>query len=178
MMSAAVVSASVLQLLLAATFFLIPVVGRGRGPAAQAAAGAEVARQGLAAGLLARHRIDFGASRASVVVAMSIGGCLVVLAVLNLAGSDTGRVLTWIFQGIVFVLGCVIMPGEVFTTRYLEAAARRSGDPELRALDVAALVGAAAREYPGWFRAVVAARFALATLGSLAVIALLVLPTD
>lgn len=176
-MPIAVLSASILQLLLAGTFFLIPVVGRRHGPAAQTAAETEVARQGLPPALLARHRIDFGASRASVVIAMSIGLCLIALAWLNLSGIDTGRILSWIFQAVVFVLGCLIMPGEVFTTRFLEASARKSGDLELRGLNVKALVDAAVVAYPPWFRTVVATRLVLATLGSLAVIILLAMPS-
>lgn len=74
------------------------------------------------------------------------------------------------------MLGCVIMPGEVFTTRYLEAAARKSDDPELRGLDVQAVVDAAVGAFPTWFRPVITARFVLATLGSLAVVILLALP--
>ncbi|TMR21338.1 hypothetical protein ETD86_15680 [Nonomuraea turkmeniaca] len=176
MIPIAVLSASLLQLLLAGTFFVIPVVGRRLGPAAQRAAEAEVARQGIPGAVLARHRIDFGASQASVVLAMSIGVCLVALALLNLSGSGTGRILSWIFQAVVFVLGCVIMPGEVFTTRYLQAAARKSDDPSLRGLDVEAFVEAAVKAYPSWFRGVIAARLVLATAGSLLVIGLLAMP--
>ncbi|MGR6917952.1 hypothetical protein ACU635_27235 [[Actinomadura] parvosata] len=175
-MPVAVLCASILQLLLAGTFFVIPVVGRRRGPDAQRAAETEAARQGIPGAVLARHRIDFGASRASVVVAMSIGGCLVALALLNLNGSGTGRILSWIFQAVVFVLGCVIMPGEVFTTRHIKAAARKSDDPDLRGLDVEAFVEAATKAYPSWLPGVIAARFVLATAGSLLVIILLAMP--
>ncbi|WP_326626697.1 hypothetical protein OIE67_29985 [Nonomuraea fuscirosea] len=63
---------------------------------------------------------------------MSIGVCLAALALLNLSGSGTGRILSWIFQAVIFVLGCVIMPGEVFTTRYIKAAFHKSDDPSLR----------------------------------------------
>ncbi|TYB57477.1 hypothetical protein FXF51_40640 [Nonomuraea sp. PA05] len=171
-----VLCASLLQFLLAGTFFVIPAVGRRRGPVAQRAAEDEVARQEISAAVLARHRIDFGASRASVVLAMSIGACLVVLALLDLSGSGTVRILSWMFQGVVFVLGCVIMPGEVFTTRYLKAVARKSDDPSLRSLDVEAFVDAAAKAYPSWFRGVIAARLVLATAGSLVVISLLAMP--
>ncbi|MEU8403597.1 hypothetical protein AB0C28_51205 [Nonomuraea sp. NPDC048892] len=176
MMPIAVLSAAILQLLLAGTFFVIPVVGRRLGPDAQRAAEADIARQGLPAALLARHRIDFGASRASVVLAMSIGVCLAALALLNLSGSGTGRILSWIFQAVIFVLGCVIMPGEVFTTRYIKAAFHKSDDPGLRGLDVEAFVDAAAGAYPSWFRGVIAARLVLATVGSLLVIVALALP--
>jgi len=93
-----------LQLALAATFVVIPAVGRRCGPYAQWAAESEVARQKVPAAVLAEHRINFGASRTSVVVAVSIGLCLAALASLNLAGNQGGRIVSWIFLPIVFIL--------------------------------------------------------------------------
>jgi hypothetical protein len=46
----------------------------------------------------------------------------------------------------------------------------------LRGIDVKAFVDAARGAYPGWFGFVVAARLALATVGSLLVIVLLAVP--
>jgi hypothetical protein len=171
-----VVLASLLQFLLAATFLILPAVGRLRGPDAQRAAEADVARQDFPVAVLAQRRIDFGASRASVVLAVAIGLCFATLGALDLAGSEVGRTLSWICQPIILVLGAVIMPGEVFTVRYVESAFEKSGDPALRGIDVKAFVDAARGAYPGWFGFVVAARLALATVGSLLVIVLLAVP--
>jgi hypothetical protein len=151
--------AAILQFLLAATFVAIPIAGMRFGPRAQRAAEAEITRQGHPVTALRQHKVDFAASRASVVIATGIGVVFAVAASLNLAGHET---LSWIVQPIVFVLGLVIMPGEVFTTRYLKAALPQE-------IDAAALTGAAAREFPLWTRAVIAARFALATVGSVLV---------
>lgn len=177
MAPSAVLSASALQLLLSATFLIIPATGRRRGPAAQRAAESEVAKQGFAPEMLARHRINFSASAGSVLAADAIGVALAALAVLNLTGDHSGRILSWIFQPILLLLGVVIMPGEVFTTRYIQAAFRESGDAALSGIDVAAFVDAAARAYPGWLRPVMIARLVTATAGSLLVVVLLALPS-
>ncbi|MFL6122219.1 hypothetical protein [Actinophytocola sp.] len=164
---------ALVQFLLAVTFVVMPVVGMRHGAAAQQAAEADVARQGFPVAVLAERRIDFGASRGSVVVAVAIGVCLAVLAVLNLAGSDLGRVLTWVLQPILFVAGLVIMPGEVFTARYVGAAFQKAG---LRDIDVRAFVDAASAAYPSWTRPVILTRFLLTMVGSILVVILLALP--
>lgn len=172
-----VVVASILQLALAATFVLIPVAGAFHGPRAQRAAETEVVRQGFPATLLAERGINFGTSRASIAVAVAIGLGLATLASLNLAGNGAGQLLSWIFQPIVLILGCVIMPGEVFVTRFVTSAFAKSGDPTLRNLEAAAFVNAAVTTVPAWYRYVIALRLVLATVGSLLVIILLAIPS-
>lgn len=161
---------ALLQVLLAVTFVVIPVVGARHGPAAQRAAENDVTRQGFPVTVLAERGVDFGASRGSIVAAVAIGMCFATLALLNLAGDDVGRILTWILQPLLFVAGLIIMPGEVFTTRYVEAAFRKAG---VRDINVGAFVDAASAAYPPWFRSVIVTRFVLATLGSVLVVVLL-----
>jgi hypothetical protein len=108
------------------------------------------------------------------VAALAIAVCFAALATLNLAGNDIGRILTWILQPLLFVAGLVIMPGEVFTARYLDAAFRKAG---VHDLDVHAFVNAASAAYPAWTRPVIITRFALATLGSVLAVILLALPS-
>lgn len=169
-----VVLAVLLQFLLAVTFVVIPIVGARHGPAAQRAAENNVTGQGFPVTMLAERGVNFGASRGSVVAASAIGVCFAVLAALNLAGSDTGWLLTWILQPLLFIAGLIIMPGEVFTTRYVEASFRKAG---VRDVNVRAFVDAANAAYPPWLRSVIVTRFALATLGSILVVILLALPS-
>ncbi|MFK0244642.1 hypothetical protein ACIQUM_08085 [Amycolatopsis azurea] len=166
------------QFLLAATFFVIPVVGVRRGAAAQREAESELARQGAPVTVLARYGINFGATRGSVVLAMSIGVLFAALAMLTLSGNAMAETLTWILQPIVLVLGCLIMPGEVFVVRSIESTFRKSGDAVTRSIDVEALVATVRRRFPGWFRHVILARFVLATLGSALVLVLLAISSD
>ncbi|WHT20240.1 hypothetical protein N8J89_03970 [Crossiella sp. CA-258035] len=162
-----------MQALLAVTFWLIPFAGARHGAAAQRAAEGEVVRQGFPAAVLTGRGVDFGASAASLVLAASIGLAFAVLGALNLAGADLGRILTWIAQPIILVLGLIVMPGEIWTTRFVGAAFRKSGDPAVRDLDVGSMVEAARRAYPAWLPLAVITRFALATAGSVLVMVLL-----
>lgn len=171
-----VLIAGVLQLLLAATFVIVPLGGARYGVAAQRAAEADLGRQGRPVDLLSDHGIDFTASRASIAIACSIGVVLTILAVLVLAGSGPGRIATWVAMAVMLLLGLVIMPGEVFTTRYVTAVFRKSDDPRLEGMDVAAFVNAAAGQFPSWLLLAIAARFALATVGSATVVVLLAIP--
>lgn len=165
-----VVLAAVLQFLtvvpfLVGTFFVL-VYGAG----AQAAAEAEAVRQGFPAGTLAAHGINFGGSVSELPLAIGIALVLATLALLNLAGKRLGRILSWIFQPILFVAGCLIVPGQVFTAQLLEV-------PALPRLDVPALVDAAMQAMPGWLLYANVAKLILTTAGSLLVIVLLALPS-
>jgi hypothetical protein len=172
-----VVLAAVLQLLTAVPFLLGSAVVLVYGADAQAAAEAEVARQGIPAGILADHGVSFGSNRAELPFAIAIVVVLAALAVLNLTGDRNGRILSWIFHPVLFVAGCIIIPGQVFTTGYLEAAFKKSGDAALERIDVQALVDAAADVMPSWLLSVNVGKLVLTTLGSLLIITLLAVPS-
>lgn len=175
----AVTAAAALQLLLAATFLAGFVAVLVSGAHAQAAAEAELTRQGLPPGLLAAHGVRFDDSGVvQRALALVIALALTALALLNLAGNRLGRLLSWVGHPVLVVAGSVIIPAQVFTTRVLTAAFRDSADPALHRVDVTALVAAAARAYPGWLPAVDVAKLVLATAGSLGVVVLLALPVS
>jgi hypothetical protein len=169
--------AAVLQLLLAATFLIMPTLAYLYGTRAQAAAEADVARQGFPADVLARNHINFGEGAVGLVVAVAIAVALVALASLNLAGNPAGRIGSWILQPLLFIAGVLILSRQVFTARFLASAFKRSGDATLAGIDVQAFVDAATGAYPAWFPYVVSARFGLATMGSLLIIVLLAVPS-
>jgi hypothetical protein len=168
--------AAVLQLLLAATFLIMPTLAYMYGARAQAAAEAEVVRQGFPADVLARNNVQFGEGAVGLLLAVAIAVGLVALAVLNLAGNPAGRIGSWILQPLLLIAGGLILSRQVFTARFLASAFRNSGDATLAGINVRAFVDAAADAYPAWFPYVVSARFVLATLGSLLVIILLAVP--
>jgi hypothetical protein len=172
-----VFAAATLQFLLAAAFVLMPIAGHRYGQAAQCAAEEDVARQGFSPTLLAQNRVSFTAEAAGSAISVGIALCMAALGVLNLAGNETGRLLTWILQPILFVAGGLTTAGQVFTVAYVRSAFRKSADATLQRIDVKSFAGAAVRAFPGWFRPLVAARFALATLGSAAIVVLLALPS-
>jgi hypothetical protein len=100
---------------------------------------------------------------------------LVTPAGLNLYGSRAGRVLSWVFQPMLFAAGALIVPGRVFVAPLLEAAV--AGDAVLGRADVPALVDAAMRAMPGWLIPANVAKLALTTVGSALVVVLLALPS-
>ncbi|TDD38224.1 hypothetical protein E1286_36530 [Nonomuraea terrae] len=162
-----------LQLLLATTFLVLPVTVWFTGEAAQRAAEAEVARQGHAPGVLARHGIRFAERAWEFGLALAIGAVLATLGALNLAGDETGRLLSWVVTPLVLAGAGFVTTSQVFATRYTEAALAKSGDPAARALDARRVIAAASSGFPSWLRPLVVVRFVLTTAGSLLVIVLL-----
>ncbi|WP_283135832.1 hypothetical protein [Rhizohabitans arisaemae] len=175
-MPTSVLIASTLWFLLAATFLIIPVIAYRYGDAAQRAAEAELARQRFPAEILAKHGVKFRESALETLFPFGIAVCVTVLASLNLAGNEVGRIGSWILGPILLIGGGFITAGQVFAARAVESAFGKSGDPTLRDVDVRAMVGAAAAEFPAVLRPLIIARFLLTTLGSLLVVVLLVTP--
>lgn len=172
-----VLFASLLQLLLAATFLILPAVAYRHGTAAQQAAEAQVAKQGVPGSILAQHRVRFAESAAEILFPVAIALCLATLASLNLAGSQAGRIGTWILQPILLIGGGVITASQVFVVRFIQSAFSKSDDTRLRDLNVNAFVEAAAAAFPAWLRPLQAARLVLVTAGSLLVVILLAVPS-
>jgi hypothetical protein len=172
-MSVPVLFAAVLQLLLAATFVALPVAVARSGAAAQDAAEAEVARQRGPADTLAALGIRLTERPAEFLLAIAVAAILTTLGSLNLAGTDAGRLLSWIIEPLVLIAVGLVTAGQVFATRYTQAAFARSPDPAIRALDATAVMRAAMGAMPSWVRPVVVFRFALVIAGSPAILVLL-----
>jgi hypothetical protein len=108
---------------------------------------------------------------------VGIAVCLATLASLNLAGNEVGRITSWVLQPIMLIVGGLVTAGQVFAVRYVTSAFMASDDPTVRGIDVKAFVDAAPDAFPAWLRYLVAARFVLATAGSLLIIVLLATPS-
>ncbi|WIX98395.1 hypothetical protein QRX60_30545 [Amycolatopsis mongoliensis] len=172
-----VVLAALTQVLTAVPFLLSIIVVRAVGAEAQAAAEAELSRQGLPPSLLAGHGVSFGSDTAETPLPGAIIVVLVALALLNLAGRRAGQVLSWVFHPLLAVAGALIVPAQLFTATFLAASFRDSGDPLLQRVDVPRLVDAARQAFPGWLPVVDGAKLVFTTAGSVLVIVLLVLPS-
>ena len=165
--------AGAIQLVLAVTFLLAVTAVYRDGGAAQRALEAEAARQGIPGNLLADQGVRLEESVLELMLPVGIAAILLLLGVLNLAGTDLGRLLTWIGQPILLVGGGLITAGQVFADRYVAARFSRADDGRLRDADVQMMLAAARRALPVWLRPVVVARFVLTTAGSVAVLLLL-----
>lgn len=172
----AVIIAAILQYLLAASFVAVPIYAYRYGTQAQRAAEADVTRQGYPASLLAKHKIKMTERAVDTLFPFAIALVFAVMASLNLAGDDIGRLMSWILQPVALVAIGLVCAAQVFTVPFIESAFRRSGDPELKGIDVKAFIGAARKAFPAGARAIIIARFVVATAGSALVIVLLSLP--
>lgn len=172
----AVTLAAALQLLTAVTFAAIGYLAYKHGDEAQAAAEAEVVKQGHPLDLLERGRVNFRERGLEAVLPFLIAVALALLAVLNMAGSGLGRLSTWVVHSVLLVAGGFITAAQVFVVPFIESSFRKSGDAQLAGVDVRAWMDAATQAFPSWFRIMVVVRFALVTVGSIVVIVLLALP--
>ncbi len=172
-MPTTVAIAVTLQLLLAATFLVVPITAWFTGAAAQRNAEAEVVRQGHPADVLARHGIRFVERPSELALALAVGAISAALAWLNLTGNGAGRILSWVIEPVVLLAVGTVTAGQVFATRYTRAVLAKSEDAAARAIDAPAVIASASAAFPFWLRPVVLLRFALATLGPVAVIVLL-----
>jgi hypothetical protein len=168
-----VLVASVLQLLLGATFLVVPYGAHRHGDAAQRAAEEQVAEQGFDPELLVRHRVVFTESASAAMFPVAIGLILVALGVFDLAGSGIGRIVAIVVQSVLFLGGGLVTGSQVFAVRFIERAFVKSDDRILCQINVRAFVAAAREAFPRWLRMVIPIRFVLITLGSLVSITLL-----
>jgi hypothetical protein len=97
------------------------------------------------------------------------------VALLNLGGTEAGRIASWVLHPVLLVAGGFVTAGQVFADRYVAAALHRSD--EARGIDARAVVAAARNRFPSWLRALLVARFTLTTAGSVVVIVLLAVPS-
>ncbi len=164
---------AVLQYATAATFLVIGLAAYRYGTGGQRAAEAEVSRQGFPPDILERHQVRIEESLAELLLPLGIAAILGILATLNLAASDIGRVATWILQPILLLGGGFVTAGQVFVDRFVAAALQKSPDAAARAVDIKVVMDAASAAFPRWLRPLIVTRFVLVTLGSVVVLVLL-----
>jgi hypothetical protein len=169
--------AAIQQLLLAATFFIIPVVAQRYGDQAQQAAEKAVADQALGTekDFLLSHGIKFSESGLEMLLPFGIATLLTVIGLLNLSQAAIGRTLTWVIEPLLLVVVGYVTGAQVFTTWYLKRAFEKVEDERLRQVNIEAFLQAAVRAFPAWLRPLQVFRFGLATLGSIVVMLLLAL---
>jgi hypothetical protein len=169
--------AAVLQLLIALAFLSIPFIGFVHGADIQAAAEAEMVRQGFSASVLAEHGLAFDESGFATLMPVAVAVIMAGLALLNLTGRRIGRTLSWVFQPLVLLGNVAIVLSNMSAVQAVESLFQSSGDASLRNIDVQALLDAANSAYPGWVTSLVDARSIVVTLGSVLVMVLLALPS-
>jgi hypothetical protein len=145
--------AAATQLLVGVAFVSIPVVRHRFGPAAKAAAVAELRRQNVRPEVLEENKIRFDAGGHETAAPVAVAGVMTVIAALNLADADLARPLTWIFSSLVVLMNLAIVYSNLTAAKSVEAAFRRKGDPELARVQVVPFLKAAEKAFPRWVRA-------------------------
>lgn len=123
-------------------------------------------RQGFPVEILAQHRVRIEEGPGELMLPLGIAVILATLATLDVVAPAVGRTASWIIQPILLIAGGFITASRVFTVRFVEAAFRKSQDPDARAVDVRRLIDAASAALPAWLRPIIVTRFVLVTLGS------------
>ncbi|MEU0302660.1 hypothetical protein ABZ252_24820 [Streptomyces sp. NPDC006175] len=145
--------AAVMQLLVAAAFVSIPVVRHLFGPAAKAAAVAELRRQNVRPEVLEENNLRFDAGGHETAAPVAVAAVMTATAAVNFAGAAPAQLLTWIFSSLVLLMNAVIVHSDLTAVKSVEAAFRRKGDPELARVEVAPFLRAAEDAFPRWVRA-------------------------
>lgn len=141
---------AVLQLLVAAAFVSIPLVRHRYGATATATAHAELDRQGVRPAVLAENGMRFDAGGHETAVPVTVAAIMVALAALNLSGAGLAHPLTWIFQTLVILGNVAIVYSNATAASSVRAAFARKNDPDLRRIDIPALLKAAEDGFPVW----------------------------
>ncbi|TYB51942.1 hypothetical protein FXF51_52175 [Nonomuraea sp. PA05] len=161
--------AAALQLAFAAGFLIAPFAGLAYGADVQAAAEAELIRQGMSPGILAANNVHFDEGGYALVLPVTTAVTAALLALLNLGGRRAGRILTLVIQPIFLLLDVFIFTSQASKTQYLQNILGPGADAQ-------AVLDASESVYPGWLLAATDVRMLTTPLISLAVIVLLLLP--
>lgn len=170
---AAVKLAAAAHFAVALAFASIPLVGLAFGADVQAAAEAEVVRQGQDPALLAANSLAFDEHGVAIWAPFAIAGLLAVLGFTALAGSRVGRVFSWIFLPLMLVGNALIMVSNVTAAETVQSVFDASDDATVRALDAVALMDAAYAAYPNWLPALEIARLVVVLIGCILGVVLL-----
>jgi hypothetical protein len=139
--------AAVMQLLVAAAFVSIPVVRHRFGPAAKAAAVAELRRQNVRPEVLEENKLRFDASGHETAAPATVAAVMIATAALTLPATN------WIFSSLVVLMNVGVVYSNLTAAKSVEAAFRRKGDPELARVEVAPFLQAAEDAFPRWVHA-------------------------
>ncbi|WP_020575196.1 hypothetical protein [Actinopolymorpha alba] len=145
--------AAVMQLLVAVAFVSIPVVRHRYGPAAEAAAVAELRRQNVRPEVLEENKIRFDAGGHETAAPVTVAAVMIATAVLNFADTGLAPLMTWIFSSLVLLMNAGIVYSNLTAAKSVQAAFRRKGDPELARVEVTPFLTAAENAFPHWVRA-------------------------
>jgi hypothetical protein len=167
--------AAFLHFAIALAFASIPVIGLVYGADVQAAAEAEVARQGQDPTVLAANGLAFDEHGVAVWAPLAIAAALAALGAFILAGKRLARILSFIALPVVLAGNALIMAGNATAAAKVQALFDSSGDAAVHSLDAAAILDVAYAAYPDWLPVLEGVRFAIVLAGCVLGVLLLAL---
>ncbi|MEU5155228.1 hypothetical protein [Glycomyces sp. NPDC021274] len=171
----AVTIAAFLHFAIALAFASIPIIGLLYGADVQAAAEAEVVRQGQDPDLLAANGLAFDERGVAIWATFAITAALALLGAMLLTGRRVARVLAFVALPLVLAGNALIVASNATATAKVQALFDASGDAAVRSLDAAAILDAAFAAYPDWLPTLEGVRFAVVTAGCVLGVVLLAL---
>lgn len=172
---AVVTLAALLHFAVSLAFASIPVIGLVYGADIQAAAEAEIARQGQDPALLAANGLAFDEHGVALWAPFAIAAAIALLGAFILAGKRLARVLSFIALPLVLAGNALIMASNATAAAKVQSLFDASGDAAVRSLDAAAILDTAFAAYPDWLPVLEGARFAVVTGGCVLGVVLLAL---
>ena len=168
-MSPSIVIAA-LQILIGIAFVSIPWVRARYGPRAQAAAEAELIRQGVRPQILTENKLRFDHGGHETIVPVTVALIMTACAALNLFGAPIATPANWILQTLVLLGNTAILYSNLTAVQGVQAAFAKKGG-ELADIDVKAFLTAAENAFPKWvFSILQNIRHAIAFGGSAAIL--------
>jgi hypothetical protein len=167
---------AVTQWLIALAFLTVPLLGLIYGTDVQAAAEAEVVRQGQPAAVLTDNGLDFAEVGVALLVPLLAALAMGALGLSIRAGKRPAQILSWIAMPLVLLGNIAIMASNASAAQTLQTVFAQSTDERLHRLDARAVLDAAGAAYPDWLPYLTHTRNAVVLLGALLAIALLTLP--
>ncbi|KAA8888480.1 hypothetical protein F3087_15840 [Nocardia colli] len=165
--------AAVAQFLVAGAFLSTPAIRARFGAESQAAAVADIERQGHDGQVLVDTGIRFDASGFESAIPGSVAAALAALAVLNLSGSRVGRIASLVFAPIVIAGNYAIMASNKGAAQAVAKVFEKTGKDSVRDIDIQSFLDAAESVYPSWLPSLAKGRSATITVGSALVVLLL-----
>lgn len=159
-----------LQLLIGLAFVSIPWVRARYGPRAQAAAEAELTRQGVRPQILTENKLRFDHGGHETVVPVTVALVMAACAALNLFDAPIATPANWIFQILVLLGNTAILYSNLTAVQGVQAVFAKKGG-ELADIDVKAFLTAAENAFPTWvFSILQNIRHLIAFGGSIAIL--------